>query len=271
MGLSGPRAHPGTLMDALGARLQNGSLVASAEAWAAFRAHALEAYPEECLGAVDASGAYIRMANCADDPRRFATPDKFVLADMMMRDDLRAVCHSHPDGPDAPSEADMRAQYETCVPFAICATNGQATTAPFCWGDELLDDRPLLGRSFRHGTEDCYDLIRSWYQAERVVTLPNYPRNWAWWETETPGEKDLYQRYFADAGFVEAERSAPLEGDVWLAAIRSPVPNHAGLYLDGGLALHHPSSGLPHDPSRLSKRESIARWSPWITHWLRRT
>ncbi len=164
----------------------------------------------------------------------------------------------------------MATQIEMAVPFVICTTNGQASLAPFAWGDELLDTEPYVGRSFRHGVDDCYSLIRRWWRRERGVDLPDYPRNWEWWLDPTPGEKDLYRRYFGDAGFRPIDGRDAREGDVWLSQFRSEVPNHAGLLLDAGLALHHPSSGLAFDPARLSKRDSVARWVPHITHWLRR-
>lgn len=219
---------------------------------------------------IDGAGRYVPLKNVAEDPQRHAMIDRRDLAHALATDNLRALCHSHPGGPDCPSEDDMRAQAELDVPFVIVSTNGQATSIPFAWGDQLRDDEPVIGRAFRHGVTDCYALIRSWYAAERSIALPDFARSWEWWTEGAPGEKDLYRRHFADAGFVEVDRNAPREGDVWLAAVRSEVPNHAGVYLDGGLALHHPSSGLPYDPGRLSKRESIARWSPWITTWLRR-
>lgn len=257
-------------MLAEGARLRDGSLLAAPGAMADLRAHAIDAHPQECIGLLDASGRYRRLENTSDRPEAFAVVDKRLLAREMAAGNLRALCHSHPGGPDCPSEEDGRAQIETEVPFIIVATNGQATAAPFAFGDQLLDDAPLVGRPFRHYAQDCYAMIRAHRWREFGEVLPDYPRNWEWWLTATPGEKDLYRRYFADAGYREVDRSAARAGDVFLAAVRSDVPNHAGVYLDAGLALHHPSSGLPYDPARLSKREPIARWSPMITHWLRR-
>lgn len=248
----------------------DGTPLATPTAVAHLRDHALGEYPNECIGYIDAAGSYVALQNIAERPEAFALADRRVIARELARGNLRALCHSHPGGPDCPSEADGRAQIEMEVPFIITSTNGQATTEPFAFGDQLMDDAPLVGRAFRHYVNDCYDAIRTWGRRERGWILPQYPRNWEWWQADTPGEKDLYRRYFADAGFRRIDPSEARAGDVWLAAVRSEVPNHAGVFLDHGLAFHHPSSGLPHDPGRLSKRESIARWAPWITHWVRR-
>lgn len=253
------------------AKLLDGSPLATPEALADLCAHALEAYPQECLGYIQPDGSYERLPNVSSRPEEAGAIDPKVVAALMALGKLRALCHSHPGGPDAPSETDMRSQIEMEVPFVIVATNGEVCARPFAWGDQLQDERDLVGRTFLHGVEDCYALIRAYYRQERGTELPDYPRNWEWWLDPTPGEKDLYRRYFTDAGFTEADKNEPQEGDVWLAAVRSNVPNHAGIYLPGGLALHHPSSGLAYDPMRLSKRDPIVRWSHYITHWLRRT
>jgi proteasome lid subunit RPN8/RPN11 len=147
-------------MLAAAARLLDGSPLASPEALAALRAHAIEAHPQECIGFLDRAGRYQPLRNMAADPEAHAVPERRVLARTIASGNLRALCHSHPGGPDCPSEADARAQIEMDVPFVIVATNGQATAHPFAFGDQLLDDAPLIGRSFRHYVEDCYELIR---------------------------------------------------------------------------------------------------------------
>lgn len=244
----------------------DGAPLMSESAVLEFRAHAVEAYPDECLGVVLADGSYSRELNVAPDPAKNAYLDPGRFLELEGSGQLRAVCHSHPDGPDCPSASDMSAQIETMVPFAICSTNGQATAEPFSWGDQLADDGDLIGRPFRHGVQDCYGLVRDWWRRERGVILPDYPRDWVWWKKGG----DLYRDYFGEAGFHQIDAREVRPGDCWLAAVRSAVPNHAGVYLDAGLCLHHPSSGLAYDPSRLSKREPMARWAQWVTHWLRR-
>jgi proteasome lid subunit RPN8/RPN11 len=257
-------------MRALDARLPDGPLM-TPEAVEAFRAHALEACPEECLGFVDRHGDYNRLPNVAPDPEKMAVPPRGTIVRLLAAGNLRALCHSHPFGHDAPTEPDMRQRDALRLPFVLCATDGEATTDPFAWGDELVDDRDLVGRAFRHGVDDCYALVRAYFSRERGIVLPDYPRNWEWWSEKVGGEKDLYRRFFRDAGFEPIEARDVVPGDCWLAAIRSDVPNHAGVVLEGGLALHHVSGGTAFDPSRLSRREPLVRYAPFVTHWLRRT
>lgn len=256
-------------MDALLAMCAEQALV-SPGALLAFREHAITEYPRECIGYLSNPYTYNPLRNMAEDARTHAVADHRLVSRLLYEGGITALLHSHPDGPDCPSELDMATQTEMDIPFIICSTNGTATTEPFAWGDDLEDRSPLEGRGFRHGVTDCYALIRSYWLRERGILLPDFPRNWEWWNDGTPGEKDLYGRHFRDAGFREIEKPEVQPGDVWLAAIRSRVPNHAGVVLPHGLALHHPSGGLPHDPTRLSKKEPLARWLPYVTHWLRR-
>jgi proteasome lid subunit RPN8/RPN11 len=245
----------------------DGEKLVTEDAVGAMREHTIAAYPCEAVGFLLSDGSYRPMENVSDDPEVGARVNSELLAEAMTSGSLRAFFHSHPNGPDCPSEQDMRSQIELDVPWIICSGNETATLPPFAFGDQLTDPSPLVGRPFRHGVTDCYAAIRAWWLAERGVLLPDYPRQWEWW---LDGESDLYQRNFADAGFRSIDSSEVQPGDVWLAQVRAPVPNHAGVYLGDGLAFHHPSSQLAFDPARLSKREPVARWQRHITHWLRR-
>ena len=231
------------------------------------KAHALEAYPAEALGAIVA-GQYVRMTNMSEDPLTSGRYDKKHLVQLRMSGALDALTHSHPHtiehpAPNAPSRADMIAQRAEDLPFVITWTNGEACAEPFAWGDSC-EIAPLVGRTFRHGVTDCYSLIRDYYRTERGVLLPEYPRDWQWWEGG-----NLYEDNFKNAGFYQVESPEP--GDVVLFAIRSKVANHGGVYLGAGALLHHATTGRnAWDPSRLSRREPISRWLPYKTHWLRR-
>lgn len=258
------------------AKAPDGQPLAIPDALQALRDHAIRSFPNECIGYIDRNGSYCPMENISPEPTKTAIPDRRQFAQEVIRNNVRALCHSHTNGMDCPSQPDMEAQIELDVPFIIVLTNGQACRKPFAWGDCVIDETPLFGgageqaRIFRHGVQDCYEFVRAWFWREQQIRLPQYPRNWNWWTEDAPGGKDLYSRFFAEAGFIEIDRSEVVEGDCWLSAMRSDVPNHAGVYLGNGLTAHHPSSGLPFDPSRLARRDAMTRWTPFVTHWLRR-
>ena len=121
----------------------------------------------------------------------------------------------------------------------------------------------LVGRAFQHGVTDCYALIRDYYRSVKGVTLPVFPRSWLWWKEGG----DLYRDGFEKAGFYRVDDPEP--GDVFLAQIGSPVPNHGGVYLGNNQILHHISSRNGYDPARISRRDTLLRWKKYITHWVR--
>lgn len=225
------------------------------------RAAAIAAHPKEAVFLIT-PGECRQVKNIAHDPTHTFRVDKRSMAAAIKRG-LLAVVHSHPDYPDCPSEADMRGQINSGVRWGIVATDGKSTTPIRWWGHGECE--PLVGRGFVHGITDCYGLIRDYYALELGIDLPEYPRNWEWWRNGG----DLYRTGFASAGFRRIERDEAQPGDMWLAQLRSDVPNHGGIVLENGLALHHPSARYPVDSARLSRREPIGRWLPYITHWMR--
>lgn len=227
------------------------------------RREAIAAYPHEAVWIIYADGECRQYANAATDPATSFRIDKRTLARATARG-IAAIVHSHPDGPDCPSEADMRGQRDTGMPWGIVSTNGQDATTPFYWGGETpradLEERP-----FRHGVTDCYSLIRDWYAAELAVELPDFPRDWEWWFSGG----DLYRLGLEQAGFQRVEQSDAQRGDMFFCQIRANVPNHAGVYLGDGLAMHHLTASKPFDPTRLPKTEPIHRWRDFVTAFYR--
>ncbi|MCY1360819.1 NlpC/P60 family protein [compost metagenome] len=204
------------------------------------------------------------MKNLAKDPTRTFHVHQKTMAAALSRG-LLAVVHSHPDGYSVPSEADMVGQINTAVPWGIVATDGVACSAPTWWGAGTPKE-PLIGRSFKHGVTDCYALIKDYYALERGIALPEFPREWGWWEQGG----NLFTEGFAPAGFVQIPADQAQPGDVWLAQIRSAVPNHGGILLENGLTLHQLGSpNKPIDETKPSVREPIFRYQGHITHWLR--
>lgn len=236
---------------------------------AAIQAHARADYPKEACGLI-LDGVYAPRKNIAQDP----TQD-FEIADAVMlkahaSGKLQAIVHSHPNGPDHPSAADMASQIASGVPWVIVSVGEADAAAPFVFGDGGVIP-PVIGREFRHGVTDCYSIIRDVFRLGRErlaeqdvdwplapIDVPEFPRDDAWW---TRGQ-DLYAEGFAKAGFREIPREAARPGDVFLTSIRSPVLNHGGVVVGGGLILHHL-------PLRLSRREPAGIWQNAAAIWLR--
>lgn len=222
----------------------------------------MEAYPLEAVWLITAQGCR-RVPNVADVPEHFFRVAKRDMT-CAMAEGLLAVVHSHPNWYACPSASDMRSQASSGVPWGIVATDGKTCTDVAWFGDQV-EREPLIGRSFRHGVTDCYGLIRDYYKTELGIDLIEFPRDWEWWLKGG----DLYRDGIKPAGFCRIDQHEAKPGDMWIAQLRSPVPNHGGVLLENGLGLHHPSSKLPVDASHISRREPISRWAQHIVIWLR--
>lgn len=224
-----------------------------------FRAHAVAEFPRECCGVivvVNGKERYVRCRNIA------AAPDAhFILhpEDVAAAEDLGelvAVCHSHPNEPPAPSDADRQGCEDSGVEWHILNVHAEGPGAlhsfkPSGW------QAPLLGLPFSHGVHDCYSLIRRYYRQELKIELPDFARDDNWWHKG----QNLYLDNFESAGFVRVD--ALRTHDVVLMKLHSPVPNHAAVHAGGNIILQHLMG-------RLSSRDVYGGWYREITtHILR--
>ncbi|MFO1083115.1 MAG: C40 family peptidase [Reyranellaceae bacterium] len=214
-------------------------------------AHAEAEAPNESCGLV-LGDDYVPCTNTAETPRESFAIDNDVMAAACRSGRLRAVVHSHPEGMDCPSKADMAQQAASDVPWGIVVLSRVHGPSVFFWGDQL-DVAPYEGRPFRHGTADCYALVRDWYRRERGIELPVTPRDPDWWDK---GQDVIAENILAGSfpGFAELGPDVPLEhGDVLLFQVGAKVVNHTGIYVNNGLVLHHLSR-------RLSRIDVLGPW-----------
>jgi proteasome lid subunit RPN8/RPN11 len=245
------------------------TLNVSPQAMVQIQEYAKEQFPREACGAITPEG-FLPLENMAGDPV-LAFDCSRACNILSAEGRLLAVVHSHTNGRMGPSKHDMRQQIAMNIPWGLVVTDGPRVSRPFFWGDSL-DVPKLEGRQFRHGPSgtdgkgDCYALIRDWYRVERQIVLPEFPRDDAWWAGANGGD-NLYLTGFGQAGFVDIGRNEglrdPKPGDVCLMRVRSPVPNHGGVYVGNGFILHHLGDTL-------SIRKPLGQWIKLVTHWLRR-
>ncbi|ACL60581.1 NlpC/P60 family protein [Methylobacterium nodulans] len=242
----------------------------------AHKRHAHAEWPREAGGLILEDGSYAPLRNIAGEPlTEFETDPAEVEAVSGHR--YLAVLHSHcsvedpatgkvTPPPDCPSGADMEAQIATAVPWGISLCLSTGCADPFWFGDQVPRP-PLLGRQFRHGVNDCYSLGRDWHREVAGILIPDFVRDPDWWQPrEGQPQLDLYRDGFERAGFRRVERGpeGPLPGDCFLCRVRSPVLNHGGIYIGGGLILHH----LAH---QLSGRDPAAVWRSKLDFLVRHT
>jgi proteasome lid subunit RPN8/RPN11 len=219
--------------------------------------HAMAVFPMEACGIVTRSRGYIPQENCAADPLNFFEMNPGVWIEY--RGDILGVIHSHTNGNYAPGEMDMRSQISCGVAFGLLVATSDSASGILWWGADTPIP-PLIGRQFLHGIQDCYSLIRDWYQLERGIVLREYPRDNEWW---VKGE-NLYELFFRDAGFhvIPNDPNSIQSGDVFLSKVRSPVENHGGLYVGGGKVIHHVGG-------HISQEVGASPWIKLVTRWVR--
>lgn len=193
--------------------------------------HAVAEYPKEACGVVVA-GVYIPCRNSAENPNDSFVihPEDYDIA--LQKGDIEAVVHSHCDYPRHPSDADMQSCIESDVPWLIVEIRNGAFVGHTWYEPAEFTDLPMLGRPFRHGVHDCLSIILDFYKREMGVDLGQFHREDNWWNEG----KDYYRELLPKAGFrrVYPDTNGYRNGDVILMQIRSPVPNHAGIFLETG-------------------------------------
>lgn len=228
---------------------------------------AVEKFPEESCGLIVENGEGIRYISCentAEDPLNDFRISDEIYAVYASQKKLKAVVHSHNDYPHA-SAADMKGQFETAVPWGIVNLKNGFLADIFFWGDQLPIP-PLKGRRFYMGASDCFTLARDYYR-QLGTTIPNFPREYGFWERGEPAFLDYFQQLEMEekgkSGFREIPLKEAREGDAILFAIRSSTPNHCAVLTGNGWMLHHLIG-------RLSKSDSFRNWKKYATHAFRR-
>jgi cell wall-associated NlpC family hydrolase len=205
--------------------------------------HALACYPRESCGVVirladTMAEKYLPAENEAEGD---AGLDSFQIGADFMADaedmgTVLAIIHSHPNGPDRPTQGDLAACNISGVPWYIQVVtrddNGKPICGPLVGVAPDAPPAPLVGRDFHHGTLDCYGLIVDWFQRARGVELAHHERDDEWWK-KAP-ELDLYMANLAADGWRVLPEGAELQtGDMIVMQIGSTVPNHAAVYVGG--------------------------------------
>lgn len=212
----------------------------------AIQKHAAQTYPNECCGVI-VNDQYIACRNIALEQNQFEIHHQD-LADAEDVGEIQAYVHSHPDASARASELDLIQIELHQKPWIICAY----PDIEFQVYQPCGYQAPLVGRNFHHGWQDCYALIRDFYQRELSIEIPDFERTDKWWEDKA--SQALYLDNFEKAGFYEVDTLQ--RGDVLICRVgRTEHANHAVVFLadDGklqseqnepcigaALILHHP-------------------------------
>jgi len=217
--------------------------------------HLNQEYPREGCGIVlNKRGTleYVPCENVAEGDEEFKiSAQDYIRASL--KGDIHAIVHSHPDGSCEPSEADINASNFLGIPYWIYSV---PYNKEYIYSPEKLA-KPLLGKTYEFGKNDCYSLTRDYYYTKLGITLPSIPFEDNFWEKGINYFDDLQHTF----GFVTVEE--PKEHDMIIFNVMSDIPNHCGIYIGEDNFLHHAVD-------RLSCRESLhSIWGRFITRYIR--
>jgi proteasome lid subunit RPN8/RPN11 len=206
----------------------------------AIAAHAEAEHPKECCGLVLRNGPIarvLRAENLAHDPYRSFKIDPVWY--LRHEAHVEFVYHSHPNGLPNPTDADKAACEALNKPYLIMASPSGAMCSYFPQGFTA----PLEGRQFVYGIFDCLSVVTDFYKQEFGLAIGQFERPpFGWWRE---GKQAPFEAHYKAAGFVEV--TEPQHGDVLLMQVGdAKVTNHSGVYLKGGLLLHHSLNHVSH-------------------------
>lgn len=202
------------------------------------REHAAASHPSEACGLIVQAGhsqRYVPCRNIHPEPTEHfeLAPQDYAAAEDAGQ--VLAVVHTHPDATSRPSKLDSAQCDAMGLPWYILSwpENDLRRVEPDVW------PRPLIGRHYIYGMQDCYSIIQDWYQQERGIRLRRPETTDGWWKR---GENVILEHYEA-CGF---QRCDDLHVGALIAMqYQAPVVNHCGLYIGDGQMIHH-------TPGRLS-------------------
>lgn len=216
---------------------------------------AIAAYPNEACGLlVNKQGKKYELVLCrnvADDPVNFFVMDVDDQIAAEMQGDVVGVWHSHTDGTNKASEADVAGCESSELPWYII--NVTKNFNPDVDSDYIISDvnvivpcgieTPLEGRTYAFGVFDCWTLCRDYLKREFGVNMdlcahlhvPN------WWD----GDKDILSDNFESQGLVKMPHGTePKKGDLFFMKIGAKMPDHCAVYVGDNLILHHQTNRL---------------------------
>ena len=214
--------------------------------------HAYKCVPMECCGVVINFKGKLKYKPCNNKypgiNNFILDPHDYVEAEDM--GDVMYIVHSHVNQPAIFSEVDIACMNKGNIPWALYSIAEDKLV--FREPSEVVID--YIGRTYSYTVQDCFTLIQDYYKQEYNIVLEGPPRD----DPRDPLLGAGLYRQFLDYGFKEIALEELRKGDCLIICNSSSEPNHAAIYLEGNIILHHPHG-------RLSCREVLGNF------WLKNT
>lgn len=227
----------------------------SAGLYTAMQSAAVAAYPNEACGLLVSTkrGKYelVLCRNVADDPVNFFVMDADDQISAETQGEVVGVWHSHTDGSNTASDADIAGCESSELPWFII--NVTKNYNPDIETDFVISDvnviapcgivTPLEGRAYAFGVFDCWTLCRDYLKREFDVSVDTCAHLHipGWWN----GERDILTDNFSGQGLVKLPHGTPPQkGDLFFMKIGAKMPDHCAVYVGDNLILHHQTNRL---------------------------
>jgi proteasome lid subunit RPN8/RPN11 len=161
------------------------------------------------------------------DPQQYITSSA--------RGKVCGIYHSHPKGPAAFSEEDLKVAREIELPSHVYSVEVGDWATYIPEGYEV----PLTGVHWIWGEADCFSTVQIYYRQKLGIYLGDYDRD----ETFKDADPEAIVRHIEVEGFrnLGADASLVLPHDVLLFATPGHrFPHHLGVYTELNHLLHHP-------------------------------
>jgi len=234
------------------------------EAHQAFIDDVLKRYPEEACGFIIGDN-YHPCKNIAAEPNLHFEIDgdqRFELEQDY--GSVNAVLHSHPYkledsqhfennkyNPTWPSLGDQLGYLADDVDWGIVASDGEGVSQITWLTSEI---QPIESRKFSWFTADCYALVRDWQTINRGITLPNFTREYEFWNKG----QNIIEEGIATIDILERIDTDHAEiGDIAVFdTFGKGIVNHLGVVTGSNEMTHQ----------WLDRFAEVARWDHWRKH-----
>ena len=117
----------------------------------------------------------------------------------------------------------------------------------------MVDYRSLIGLQWEYGKQDCYTLVRQYYELSGVK-LPDFPRPKDLGTTDS-----IFLRYAKSLEFRPVSLDDRQKGDLLVMRLGTRTPMHGAIYVGGDKILHQRVDSISAvEPLRQYYRKRIA-------------
>lgn len=98
---------------------------------------------------------------------------------------------------------------------------------------QMADHQQLIGKPWLYGKQDCYTLVRSYFELQGIV-LPDFER-----PEDLETCSSIYLKQAIGLGFKRVEFEERKPGDVAIMKLGTQEPMHAAIFVAPWEILHH--------------------------------